>query len=81
MPLSLSVMLFEDMLLFEPEVDILIEMRDKIHKADVEIRMLQVLTDKLNKLNEQHEFITDQLLDLETEWHKLMPDTCPLCGK
>lgn len=71
----------QDALAFEDELDILIEMKGEIETADDEILELQRLVNRQIQLQARLESHTTALQDLEAEWHKLMPDTCPLCGK
>ncbi len=68
-------------LTMEPKVEEAVNLYEAIQKLENEVSWAQFALRKYSDTDTQLQVVSDTLGRAEKEFHKLMPDICPLCGR
>jgi exonuclease SbcC len=72
---------FEDVLKFEKELNQLIEQHDEIQKLKLDCDWLKASIESINQATSELKRHQKEEKEAQTEFDRLMPDVCPLCGQ
>jgi len=65
----------------DPEINKAIKLENQIANMDSKRIILKIYLDQIQDLGKKIQAIEKEQLDLENNFHKLMPEACPLCGQ